>query len=114
MLTMAWRMQADRVRGEEASCISCYMKENPGLTEENVVSHIHSMVNDLIKELNWELLKPDNNVPISSKKYAFDIARAGHHGYKYRDGYKYQDGFSVASNEMKNLVMITVLEPVPL
>jgi hypothetical protein len=84
------------------------MKENPGLTEEDVVNHIHAMVNDLIKELNWELLKPDINVPISSKKHAFDICRAVHHGYKYRDGY------TVSNNEIKNLVMITVLEPVPL
>lgn len=100
--------QADSARGEEASCISCYMRENPGLTEEDVVNHIHAMVDDLIKELNWELLKPDCNVPISSKEHAFDICRAVHHGYKYRDGY------SVATNEIKDLVMITVLEPVPL
>nr|QIC19056.1 putative alpha terpinol/1,8-cineole synthase [Pinus nigra subsp. laricio] len=100
--------QADSARGEEASCISCYMKENPGLTGEDVVNHIHVMVDDLIKELNWELLKPDCNAPISSKKHGYDICRAVHHGYKYRDGY------SVATNEIKDLVMITVLEPVPL
>nr|ACN40487.1 unknown [Picea sitchensis] len=100
--------KADEERGEEASCISCYRKDNPGLTEEDVVNHIHAMVSDLIKELNWELLRPDSNVPISSKKHAFDITRAIHHGYKHRDGY------SIANNEMKNLVMIIVLEPVPM
>jgi hypothetical protein len=84
------------------------MKDNPGLTEEDALNHIHAMVNELIKELNWELLRPDNNVPISSKKHAFDITRAIHHGYKYRDGY------SIANNEIKNLVIITVLEPVPM
>jgi hypothetical protein len=66
MMSLVWRMQGDKERGEEASCISCYMKENPGLIEEYVVNHIHSMVNDLMKELNWELLKPDNDVPIYS------------------------------------------------
>eukprot|EP00253_Pinus_taeda_P013742 PITA_13742 len=100
--------KAESGRGEAASCISCYMKENPGLTEEDAVNHINAMVNDLIKELNWEFLKPDSNVPISSKKYAFDITRALLHGYKYRDGY------SIATNEMKNLVMITVLKPIAL
>eukprot|EP00253_Pinus_taeda_P029734 PITA_29734 len=100
--------KAEKARGEAASCISCYMKENPGLTEDVAVNHINSMVNDLIKELNWEFLKPDSNVPISSQKYAFDVTRALLHGYKYRDGY------SIATNEMKNLVMITVLKPIPL
>lgn len=78
------------------------------LYEEEAVNHIHGMVNELIKELNWELLKPYSNVPMSSKKRSFDITRAIHHGYKYRDGY------SITTNEMKNLVMITVLEPVPI
>eukprot|EP00253_Pinus_taeda_P014420 PITA_14420 len=100
--------KAENARGEAASCISCYMKENPGLTEEEAVNHIHGLVNELIKELNWELLKTDSIVPISSKKHAFEITRAIHHGYKYRDGY------SVTTNEMKNLVMKTVLEPVPM
>lgn len=63
------------------------MKENLGLTEEDVVNHIHAMVNDLIKELKWELLRPKNNVPISAKKHAFDITKVIHHSYKYKDGY---------------------------
>ena len=84
------------------------MKENLELTEKDVVNHIHVMVNVLIKELNWELLKPDSNTPISFKKYAFDIIRA------FQFLYKYRDGCSVSNNETKNLVMITVLEPVPL
>eukprot|EP00253_Pinus_taeda_P034166 PITA_34166 len=75
--------KADRARGEEASCISFYLKEKPGLTEEDVVNHIHDMVNDLIKELNWEFLKPENNAPISSKKHVFDITRAFYHTYIY-------------------------------
>lgn len=100
--------QGDRARGEEASCISCYMKENPGLTEEDAVNCINAMANELIRELNWEFLKPNTKVPISSKKHAFNITRTFLHGYKYRDG------IGVASNEMKNLVMKTVMQPVPL
>jgi hypothetical protein len=97
-------MQADSARGEEASSISCYMKDNPGLTEEDALNYINAMVDNLIKELNWELLRPDSNVPISCKKPSFDICRVFHYGYKYRDGY------SVASIEIKNLVTRTVLE----
>jgi len=100
--------QADRARGEEASCISCYMKDNPGTTEEDALNHINAMISDVIKGLNWELLKPNSSVPISAKKLAFDISRAFHYGYKYRDGY------SVASIETKTLVKRTVIDPVPL
>ena len=99
---------AERSRGEEASSISCYMKDNLGSTEADTLTHINAMIVDKINELNWELLKPDSNVPISSKKHAFDILRSFYHLYKYRDG------FSVANNETKNLVMRTLLEPVPL
>lgn len=100
--------QADRARGEEASSISCYMHDNPGSTEEEALNHIDGMIEDIIKELNWELLRPDINVPISSKKHAFEISRGFHHFYKHRDGY------TVSNIETKDLVMKTVLEPVPL
>lgn len=100
--------QADRARGEEASSISCYMHDNPGSTEEEALNHINGMIEDIIKELNWELLRPDINVPISSKKHAFEISRGFHHFYKHRDGY------TVSNIETKDLVMKTVLEPVPL
>ena len=101
-------MKADRARGEEASCISCYMNDNPGEIKEDALNHIHAMVNELMKEFNWEILRPDINVPVSSKKHAFDITRVVHHGYKYRDGY------NIANNEIKNLVIMMVLEPMPL
>eukprot|EP00253_Pinus_taeda_P033672 PITA_33672 len=100
--------KADRARGEEASSVSCYMKDHPGITEEDAVNQINVMVNNLTKELNWELLRPDSGVPISYKKFSFDIWRVFHYGYKYRDG------FSVASIEIKNLVTRTVVETVPL
>nr|UNY86181.1 alpha-pinene synthase [Pinus armandii] len=100
--------QADRARGEEASSISCYMKDNAGTTEEDALNHINAMISDVIKGLNWELLKPNSSVPISAKKHVFDISRAFHYGYKYRDGY------SVANIETKTLVQRTLLEPVPL
>eukprot|EP00253_Pinus_taeda_P009875 PITA_09875 len=100
--------QEDRARGEETSSISCYMKDNPGATEEDALNHLNVMISGVIKELNWELLKPNSSVPISSKKITFDITRAFHYGYKYRDGY------SVSSVETKSLVMRTLLELVPL
>jgi len=99
--------KADRARGEEASSISCYMKDNPGATEEDALNHINAMISEVIKELNWELLKPDDNVPMCCKKPTFDISRLFHHGYKYRDGY------SVSNIEIKSFVMRNLLQPVP-
>ena len=84
------------------------MKDNIGSTNEYALSHINDMIREKIKELNWELLKPNSVAPISSKKHAFDILRAFYHLYKYRDG------FSISKLETKKLVMRTVLEPVPL
>ena len=108
ILTLPWLMlmQTERLRGEEASSISCYMKDNPGSTEEDALGHINALIRKEMNELNWEFLKPDSNVPISSKKYAFDFLRALCHLYKYRDG------FRVTNIEVKTLVMRTVIESV--
>lgn len=100
--------KAERARGEEASCISCYMKDKPGLTEEDAVNHLNAMINDIIKELNWELLKPESNIAIiSAKQHSFDMARALNHLYIYRDG------FTVAGKETKEFVRRTAIESVP-
>lgn len=99
--------KAERARGEEASCISCYMKDKPGLTEEDAVNHLNAMINDIIKELNWELLKPESNIAIiSAKQHSFDMARALNHLYIYRDG------FTVAGKETKEFVRRTAIESV--
>lgn len=100
----------DRAHGEDASCISCYMKDNPGTTEEDALNHFNAMNSFMMKELNWELLEPGSNIPfsITCKKPAFDIYRASNYMYKYRDGY------TVADKETKNLVMRTLVQPVPL
>lgn len=107
-MIFAWPTQAEMARGEEASCITCYIKDNPGSTEEDALNHINTMINDIIKELNWEFLRPDSKAPISSKKHAFEITRAVLHLYKDRDGY------TVADKETKNFVMRTMFEPVSL
>lgn len=100
--------KADIARGEEASAITCYMKDNPESTEEDALNHVNAMISEVIKGLNWELLRADSNVPISSRKHAFDITRAFHHLYIYRDG------FSVPDKETKTFVMKTLFESVPL
>lgn len=108
-LSLEWVMQAESARGEEASCISCYMKDNLELTEEDAVSRLNIMINDIIKKLNWELLKPENNIAvISAKEHTFNMARALNHLYIYRDG------FTVAGKETKKFVTRTAIESVPI
>jgi hypothetical protein len=75
------------------------MKGNPGEIEEDALNHINAMISDVIKELNWDLMKPDDNVPMCCKKPTFDINRLFHHGYKYRDGY------NVSNIEIKSFVI---------
>lgn len=70
-------MQIDRAHGEEASCISCYMKDNPGTTEEDALNDFNAMNSLMMKELNWELMGLGSNIPfsITCKKPAFDICK---------------------------------------
>eukprot|EP01018_Ginkgo_biloba_P023860 Gb_15782 [translate_table: standard] len=70
--------RTERARGEVASSVSCYMKDNPGCKEEDALKYIDAVLDDLFKGLNWELFKPDNinnDSMWNIKKHAFNIAR---------------------------------------
>nr|A0A1L6Z3A0.1 RecName: Full=Pseudolaratriene synthase, chloroplastic; AltName: Full=Terpene synthase 8; Short=PxaTPS8; Flags: Precursor [Pseudolarix amabilis]APT40486.1 pseudolarene synthase [Pseudolarix amabilis] len=100
----------DLAHGEESSCISCYMKDNPGTTEGDAHNYANVTISYLMKELNLELMGQHNRVSFlrTSKKPAFDIYRASNYMYKYRDGY------TIADKETKNLVMRTLVQAVSL
>ncbi|GLJ05587.1 hypothetical protein SUGI_0020780 [Cryptomeria japonica] len=61
-------------QGETNSSIACYMRDNPRSIEEDALNYVESLLDEQIKELNWEYLKNDS-VPTSSKDYAYDITR---------------------------------------
>ncbi|GLJ09955.1 hypothetical protein SUGI_0119070 [Cryptomeria japonica] len=103
--TKTFKAEADR--GEVVSCITCYMKDHPGSTEEDALEYLNSLIDENLKELNWEYLKPDS-VPIISKDHAYVLSKGLQLLYKERDG------FSVSGIDTKNLITKTMIEPVPM
>lgn len=93
--------------GEAASCVTCYLKDNPRSTEEDALEYLNSLIDEKLKELNWEYLKPDN-VPRICKDHGYAISKGIQLLYKERDG------ISVSSIETKNLITKTMLEPIPM
>ncbi|GLJ35262.1 hypothetical protein SUGI_0709600 [Cryptomeria japonica] len=103
--TRTFKAEADR--GEVVSCITCYMKDHPGSNEEDALNYLNSLIDERLKELNWEYLKPDN-VPLVSKDNAYNLSKGLQLLYKERDG------FSVSSIETKNLISKIIIEPIPI
>jgi hypothetical protein len=98
-------MQQERERGEIASSLECYLKDNPESTPENALNHIKGILDLSVSELNWEFLKHDN-VPLCCKKFSFNLARAMHLLLKYNDGFSNSDG------EVKDQILKVLIEQV--
>eukprot|EP01018_Ginkgo_biloba_P025693 Gb_11595 [translate_table: standard] len=95
--------KVEKARGEVASSIACYMKDNPGCTEEDALKHIEDLYDHSFKELNWEFLKPDeanNDSLCETKKHAFNLAR----GLQFF--YTHGDGLSVSSTRHISTILI--------
>ncbi|KAJ7553180.1 hypothetical protein O6H91_06G087100 [Diphasiastrum complanatum] len=99
------RASAEKDRGELASSISCYMNENPDASEEDAKAHIYRIINHALKELNRELVRP-NNVPLPCKRLLFDSARIMQLVYMVRDG------FTMSHKEMKGHLQKILFEPI--
>eukprot|EP01018_Ginkgo_biloba_P014922 Gb_20080 [translate_table: standard] len=98
--------KAEKARGELASSIECYMKDNPGSTEEAALDHIYGLINNCLKEFKWEFLKP-NNVPLCVKKLLFNSGRLALFIYKYGDG------LSISGDKIKDHITEILIEPMP-
>jgi hypothetical protein len=97
--------EQERERGEIASSLECYLKDNPESTPENALNHIKGILDLSVSELNWEFLKHDN-VPLCCKKFSFNLARAMHLLLKYNDGFSNSDG------EVKDQILKVLIEQV--
>ncbi|KAJ7552053.1 hypothetical protein O6H91_06G039800 [Diphasiastrum complanatum] len=97
--------EAETERGELASSISCYMNENPNVSEEEAKAHVYGIIDHALKELNQELVRP-NNVPLPCKRLLFNTARVMQLFYMVRDG------FGVSDKEMKGHLQKILFEPV--
>ncbi|GLJ05740.1 hypothetical protein SUGI_0024280 [Cryptomeria japonica] len=101
--TRTFKTEADR--GEVASSIACYMRDNPESSEEDALKCINFMLEEHLKELNLEYLKHDN-VPICIKDFAYDMSRC------FQVFYKERDGFSISSKDMRDHVKEILIDPI--
>lgn len=97
----------EKERGEMASIIECYIKDNPDSTVENALNQIKGILHLSLEEMNRELLKQDS-VPLCCKKFTFDITR----GLQFL--YKYGDGISISNNEVKDQIFKILVKQVPI
>ena len=66
------------------------MKENPESTMENALNHIKGILHHSLEEMNREFMKQDS-VPLSCKKFSFNVARGIQFLFKYGDGFSICD-----------------------
>jgi hypothetical protein len=97
----------EKERGEIASSIECYMKENPDSSVENALNHLEGILHLSLEELNWEFIKQDT-VPLCCKKFTFNIVR----GVQFL--YKYGDGLSISNKEVKDQIFKILIDQVPI
>lgn len=99
--------EQEKEHGELASCIECYLRDNPETTREDALNHIKGILDLSLSEWNWESLKHDN-VPLCCKKFTFNLARCAHLLLKNNDG------FSISDKEVKDYILKVLIDPVPL
>lgn len=97
----------EKERGEMASIIECYIKDNPDSTVENALNQIKGILHLSLEEMNGEFLNQDS-VPLCCKKFTFNITR----GLQFL--YKYGDGISISNNEVKDQIFKILVEQVPM
>lgn len=99
--------ELEKERGEIVSSLECYLRDNPECTWEDALNHMKGILDHSVSELNWEFLKEDN-VPLSCKKFTFNLARGLHFLFHYKDG------ISITDKEIKDQIFKVLIEPVPL
>jgi len=69
-------LKDEQARGETASSIECYMKDNHGSTREDALNYITTRIESCVKELNKEFLKP-SDMPDCCKNLYFNAGMRG-------------------------------------
>ena len=100
-------LKQEKERGEVASSLECYVKDNPECTREDALYHMKGILDLSVSQLNWEFLKHDN-VPLCCKRFTFNLARGMHFLFKY------EDFVSISDSEVKDQVFKLLMEPVKL
>ncbi|GLJ24504.1 hypothetical protein SUGI_0468150 [Cryptomeria japonica] len=95
----------DRRHGEIASAISSYMRDHPECSEVQALNYITNLVEELLKELRWIYLNPDNSL-LDWEKICFDFNR----GLQFL--YIFGDGITYSHKEVKHQVFKVFVDPV--
>ncbi|KAL2343917.1 hypothetical protein Fmac_005202 [Flemingia macrophylla] len=61
--------------GNDGSYLKCYMKEHPGVSDEQAREHVNDLISDAWKKLNKECLREANPLPPSFTKLCLNAAR---------------------------------------
>ncbi|GLJ38263.1 hypothetical protein SUGI_0778970 [Cryptomeria japonica] len=80
----------DKLHGQTASAISCYMKDHHEYSEEDALIHMNNHFDELLTELTWEFLNPDK-VLLEWDKLYFNLGRGDQSFYIFGDGFSYHD-----------------------
>ncbi|XP_059068143.1 sesquiterpene synthase Cad [Cryptomeria japonica] len=97
----------EKARGETASSIECYMKDNQGSTKEDALNYITSRVDICVQELNKEFLKP-SGIPNCCRRLYFN---AGMRGVFFL--FKDSDGITHShQKEICDAIMKVLMEPI--
>nr|QGN65615.1 terpene synthase 9 [Taiwania cryptomerioides] len=97
----------ERHHGDNASAISCYMRDHIECSEAEALNHITNLIEEFLKELTWEYLNP-NNALLDWEKICFNFNR----GLQFI--YIFGDGFTYSHKEIKDQVLKVVVNPVDL
>nr|QHZ00922.1 terpene synthase 15 [Taiwania cryptomerioides]WBO26430.1 linalool synthase [Taiwania cryptomerioides] len=97
--------KAEAARGEKASCVECYMRDNLGSTEEEALDYLNSLNEKLFKELSLEYLKLDN-IPTCSKDHVVSLSRGFHFFYIERDG------FTISTKDTRDHIVKILVQPI--
>ncbi|XP_059076398.1 alpha-longipinene synthase-like [Cryptomeria japonica] len=95
----------DRRHGEIASTISSYMRDHPECSEVEALNYITNLVEELLKELRWIYLNPNNSL-LDWEKICFDFNR----GLQFL--YIFGDGITYSHKEVKHQVFKVFVDPV--
>lgn len=99
-------MQAEKERGDVASSILCYMKENV-VSEEEAVDYIKGLVNKSWININDKCFKSGLPFDQTFVNVLVNIARVAHNLYQYGDA------FGVQHKEMKEQIVSLLIDPAP-
>ncbi|XP_057845507.1 sesquiterpene synthase Cad isoform X1 [Cryptomeria japonica] len=97
----------EKARGETASSIECYIKDNPSSTTEDALNYVTNHIESCVQELNQEFLKP-SDIPDYCRKVYFN---GGIRGIFFL--FKDVDGFTFShQKEIRDAITKILMEPI--